>query len=95
MEVLGVRPCKGDVDEEKQASLTKRMQTMMSSFTGKPVIACAGSTDANTALAAGVPSVTIGACDGFGAHTRGEWVRLESLKTGQKIAMAAVMQYFR
>ena len=95
VEVLGVRPCKGDVDEEKQEGLTKRMQAMMSSFTGKPVVACAGSTDANTALAAGVPSVTIGACDGFGAHTRGEWVRLDSLKTGQKIAMAAVMQYFR
>ncbi len=95
VEVLGLRPCKGDVDEAKQDALTLRMQKMMSSFTGKPVGAGAGSTDANSALAVGVPSVTIGACSSVGAHTRGEWVDLESLKIGQKIAMAAVMQYFK
>ena len=95
VEVLGLRPCKGDVNEAEQEALTRRMQEMMSSFTGKPVGAGAGSTDANSALAVGVPSVTIGACDGYGAHTRGEWVELESLKIGQKITMAAVMHYFK
>jgi len=95
VEVLGLRPCKGDVDEQAQAALTKRMQDMMHCFTGLEIGAGAGSTDANSALAEGVPSVTIGAIKGYGAHTRGERVEIESLRPGLKIALAAVLQYFK
>ena len=95
VEVLGIRPCKGDVNDELQAELTRRMQEMMHCFTGLEIGAGAGSTDANSALAEGVPSVTIGAIKGYGAHTRGEWLEIESLKPGLKIAMAAALQYFK
>ena len=95
VEVLGIRPCKGDVDEALQQELTERMQRIMNHFTGLEIGAGPGSTDANSALAEGVPSVTIGAIMGHGAHTRGEWVEIDSLKPGLKIALATVMQYFK
>jgi len=95
VEVLGIRPCKGDVDENRQQELTERMQKMMHCYTGLEIGAGPGSTDANSALAEGVPSVTIGAIMGHGAHTRGEWMQIESLKPGLKIALATVMQYFK
>ena len=95
VEVLGIRPCKGDVDEKLQQELTQRMQKIMRCYTGLEIGAGPGSTDANSALAEGVPSVTIGAIMGHGAHTRGEWMETESLKPGLKIALATVMQYFK
>lgn len=95
VEVLGIRPCKGDVDEARQDELTQRTQAIMHEFTGLEIGAGAGSTDANSALAEGVPSVTIGAICGYGAHTRGEWMEIDSLKPGLKIALATVLQYFK
>lgn len=94
VEVLGIRPCTGDVDSEKLVQLVKRMQKIMHAYTGNEITVCAGSTDANTALALGVPAVTIGAMDGALGHTRGEWVRLSSILPGQKIALAALLHYF-
>ncbi|MBR5231170.1 MAG: M20/M25/M40 family metallo-hydrolase [Clostridia bacterium] len=94
VEILGIRPCNGDVDAEKLNDLTRRMQKIMHAYTGNEITACAGSTDANTALALGIPSVTIGAMDGALGHTRGEWVRLSSILPGQKIALAVLLHYF-
>lgn len=94
VEVLGVRPCNGDVDHERLSELTGRMQGLMGEITGERVATGAGSTDANSALALGVPAVTIGAINGGGAHTRGEWVEVDSLRSGLKIALAALLQYF-
>ena len=93
VEVLGIRPCTGDVDMEKLGDLTERMKKIMHEYTGNTITTTAGSTDANSALAIGIPSVTIGAMNGLGAHTRGEWVELSSLLPGQKIALAVLMQY--
>lgn len=93
VEVLGVRPCTGNVDRAKLKELTERMQVIMHEYTGNTITTRSGSTDANTALALGIPSVTIGAMDGMGAHTRGEWAELASILPGQKIALAVLMQY--
>ena len=93
-EVLGIRPCSDGVDEMKQRELTERMAGIMSSVTGKPVAERSGSTDANAALGMGVPAVTIGAVTGGRGHTREEWIKTDSLRIGQRIALAAVLQYF-
>lgn len=90
-EIIGVRPCGGDVDEEAQRALSGRMAEIMRAHTGNEITFSAGSTDANTALSAGVPAVTIGAVAGNGAHTRGEWIECASLLKGQKIALNAVI----
>lgn len=94
VEVLGVRPCMGDVDPARLSKLTARMQGLIGEITGGSVGSGAGSTDANSALALGVPAVTIGAINGGGAHTRGEWVEIASLRPGLKIALATLLQYF-
>ncbi len=94
VEVLGVRPCRGDVDAEKLRELTRRMAGILHEYTGNEIGEGAASTDANSALAVGVPAVTIGAAEGHGAHTRGEWTDLAMMAVGQKIALATVLQYF-
>lgn len=93
VEVIGLRPCNGDVDAACLRDLTDRMKDIMKTYTGNDIAERSGSTDANSALALGVPAVTIGAVSGGLAHTRGEWVELSSLLMGQKIAMATVLQY--
>ena len=62
-------------------------------FTDREVIVNAGSTDANTFLAHGIPSIVIGTAIGGGTHTRGEWIEKDSLVTGQKIGLASVLSY--
>ena len=94
VDVLGIRPCTGDVDPAKLQDLTDRMAAILNEFTGAEIGVGAASTDANSALAVGVPGVTIGAAAGRGAHTRGEWVDLSSMLPGSKIALATVLQYF-
>lgn len=94
VEVLGVRPCTGDVDASQLEALTRRMAGILHEYTGNEIGAEAASTDANSALAVGVPAVTIGAAQGHGAHTRGEWVDLSMMAVGQRIALATVLQYF-
>lgn len=94
VEVLGIRPCADGVDPERLHELTMRMAGLMSAIAGTEIRVGAGSTDANSALAIGIPAVTIGAIAGSGAHTRGEWINTASLLTGQQIALASVLQYF-
>ena len=62
--------------------------------TGKPCIRQSGSTDANSALAEGVPAVCVGSVWGLGAHTREEYVELDSLPIGMRITHDVMMQYF-
>lgn len=44
----------------------------------------AGSTDANAALAAGIPALTLGCSDGAGMHTLAEWIDAGSLSIGRR-----------
>lgn len=93
-EVLGLRPCKGDVDEDKQAYLTQKAVRLVEEITQKPASVHAASTDANASLALGIPSVTVGAIVGGGAHTRGEWVDLSCLENAVRIALGILKWSF-
>ena len=46
-----------------------------------------GSTDCNIPLSMGIPAVCFGVYEGHGAHTREEWVDIESTRDGMKIAL--------
>ena len=48
---------------------------------GEPVLR-SGSTDCNPPLAAGIPAICMSPCAGGGAHTREEYLELDSLETG-------------
>lgn len=93
-EIIGLRPCKGNVDEEKQSALTSRAKTLIESITGKSAGISAASTDANASLALGIPSLTIGAIVGSGAHTRGEWVEISCLSDALAVALGVTGWYF-
>src|SRR5579871_954635 len=51
---------------------------------GLPALLDSGSTDANAALALGIPALAIGVADGAGMHTMGERIDIESLDLGRR-----------
>lgn len=51
----------------------------------------AGSTDANAALARGIPAVALGCSYGQGMHTTGEWIESDALKLGLR-QLAGVLE---
>ena len=93
VEVLGIRPCTGDVDPARLAELTRRAEEMLHTVFDGEIRQVSGSTDANLPLSLGVPAVTIGAVISRGAHTRGEWMEKASLLLGQQVALMTVNQY--
>lgn len=81
VELLGDRPCKGEVDPSALAKIV----TDASLKYGRSRYEECGSTDCNIPLSMGIPAVCFGVYDGCGAHTRDEWVDIESTRTGMKI----------
>lgn len=90
-ELIGERPCGGDVDEAAFSSLIERCSNQIVSVTGRKPCLNMGSTDANIPLSLGVPAATFGLVNGGGAHTREEWLDIPSLKTGLEIGMRLVI----
>ena len=86
-ELIGERPCTGDVDPMMQKALEDRMNASILRVTGEPAEFVSGSTDSNSALAAGIPSVCISACLGGNCHTREEYLDLQSLLPGMYLVM--------
>ena len=81
-EKIGDRPCTGDVDKEKHRQLIERaFGAIRRNVGGEPVLR-SGSTDCNPPLAAGIPAICMSPCAGGGAHTREEYLELDSLETG-------------
>ena len=90
-ELLGERPCGGEVDEAAFKTLCERCERAYASVTGEAPNRIAASTDANIPLSMGVPALTFGLYNGEGAHTRGEWLDIESLKPGLLIGLWLVV----
>lgn len=95
VEVLGIRPCGCGVDEKLQDELVKKHIEIIKQFSDKEVVISAGSTDANTFLAQGIPAIVIGTAIGGRTHTRDEWVEKDSLIVGQKIGLGSVLSYVK
>lgn len=90
-EVIGVRPCEGEVDPDRKKALTDRAVEAVSSVTGETPRCRAGSTDCNIPLSMGIPSVCVGSFRGAGAHTRQEYVETDSLEDGYKVAFEMIL----
>lgn len=80
-ELIGDRPCRGEVDPSPLTQIV----TESSLKYGQSRIEESGSTDCNIPLSMGIPAVCFGVYDGHGAHTREEWVDIESTRNGMKI----------
>lgn len=93
-ELIGERPCTGDVDRERQSVLEERAKDILRSVTGSEPFTGSGSTDCNIPLSMGIPAVCYGTVEGRGGHTRQEYIVPESMKKGQLIALKTVGYYF-
>lgn len=86
-EVLGLRPCgSGSLSDPRQERLQNFCRDVIRNRTGRTPEFVSASTDSNIPFSEGIPAVTVGLCEGGNPHTRQEWVDLESLKPGFRIA---------
>ena len=88
VESIGCRPCGGDVPEDSHRKLLRRCADAISAVYPMDLPFCAASTDANIPLSLGIPAATFGLYRGAGAHIREEYVEIDSLTPGLKIAMS-------
>ena len=102
VELLGERPCTGEVDEAKMEQLAAGVVRALGRafpelwreriLTGQ-VGGHSGSTDCNIPLSMGIPAICFGCYIGGGAHTREEWILESSLGPGWQAALEVMLGY--
>lgn len=92
--LMGDRPCSGDVDPLEEQALSERAAKAVLRHFGREAHYGVGSTDCNIPLSMGIPAVCVGCADGAGAHTREEYVVIDSLKPGLKLAFDLILHHF-
>lgn len=93
VEIVGLRPCEGDVDLTVREKMLCLASDTIREYTGKEPDQCPGSTDCNIPLSLGIPSLCMGTYEGSGAHTREEYVVIDSLMPGYKVGFQMVLSY--
>ena len=94
VELVGDRPCAGNVDPQAQQDLEALAEKSSLDITGGAAVYSSCSTDCNIPLSLGIPAVCLGAVVGKGAHTRGEVLYLQSLLPGSRLCMEFLSNYF-
>ncbi len=93
-ELLGNRPCSAEIDKERHEALMERAAlAVRNNFDWEAPFGSA-STDCNSALSIGIPAICVGCYIGAGAHTRGEYVEIDSLRPGLGLAFEMVLYHF-
>ncbi len=92
--LVGERPCGSNVDAQKQAALTARCAAAIKEHFGSEVRFAPGSTDCNIPASMGIPSACVGCIDTDGAHTREEYVVIDSLDIGCDVATELLEFWF-
>lgn len=92
--LMGDRPCSADVNAGLEQALSKRAAKAVLRHFGREARYGVGSTDCNIPLSMGIPSVCVGCADGAGAHTREEFVYIDSLRPGLGLAFALILYHF-
>ncbi len=91
--LVGDRPCAKMKDPATLIKLSNTCKAISEKHIGTPVTSVSASTDCNVPLSLGIPAVAVGVWNGNGCHTREEWIEIESLKPGLKIAID-LMEFF-
>ena len=91
--VVGDRPCGGDVNPAAMDALRSRANEINRRHFGKDLLFVRGSTDCNIPLSMGIPALCLGCYTGEGAHTRGEYINIDSLNPGLKFALDVILSY--
>ncbi len=94
VEMIGERPCAGDVDMQKQAQLDRAVADAVRTILQKEPVFKSGSTDCNYSLSKGIPSICVSACEGRYAHKREEELDLDSLPIACRIVAHFLCNYF-
>ena len=92
VELVGERPCMGDVDTEEIERLAAICGGIIESVANIKVGRSSSSTDCNIPLSLGIPAICMGVYIGGGAHTRGEWVEKASLPIGLEVAIKSISE---
>ena len=93
-EVVGDRPCSGDVDAAALQQLSDRAAQAAKMWFSEEPVRLAASTDCNIPLSLGIPAICIGCLYGEGEHTREERVQISSLLPGLKLCYQLVLHHF-
>ena len=91
VEVVGDRPCGVEVDNSFLAERAVRAVEAHYGFVPRFSV---GSTDCNIPLSMGIPAICPGCVMGSGAHTREEYVEIDSLLSGLKVAAELILHHF-
>ncbi len=94
LQVLGKRPCMSDVDVVKMDQIMQRVSQIIELNTNKKPEFVSGSTDCNIAYSLGVAGCCFGGYLGYGAHTRQEYLEIDSLGIGMKIISEYIDHFF-
>lgn len=95
LEVLGIRPGQGNFTGTTLENLSAACAQIVQKHCPEKIDFRASSTDSNIPLSLGIPAVTLGTIKGAKAHTRNEWVDLDSLAAGRSIALELLLQYLK
>ena len=94
VDLIGERPCTGDVDPLAHQALIEKARQSIKRVLGKDADVTYSSTDANSALAVGIPAICMGGAVGGNCHTREEWLDPQSLKKGSALILDFLSGYF-
>ena len=94
LELIGDRPCSGDVDPARHKALMDRTAAAVLRHFGQEAHFRTASTDCNIPLSLGIPSVGVSCYLGDGAHTREEYVRVDSLLPGLRLCFELILHAF-
>lgn len=93
-ELLGNRPCSAEIDKDRHAALIERAALAIKNHFDVDTGPVSSSTDCNVPLSLGIPAVCFGCYIGAGAHTRGEYVEIDSLRPGLGLAFETILYHF-
>lgn len=89
---VGDRPCAGAVDAGEMDRLRAICRAAVEKAAGFTPAFESSSTDCNIPLSMGIPAICVGAYAGGGAHTREEYVEIDSLPVGMEIAINIISE---
>ena len=93
-ELVGDRPCSAPVEEETMSRMILRAQEATARHYGRELTFSSGSTDCNIPLSRGVAALCLGCYRGFGAHTREEYIEIDSLVPGIRFVFDILLHHF-
>ena len=92
-EIVGLRPCESDVDKSVKEKMIHLASRTIQEYTDQTPGQGPGSTDCNIPLSMGIPALCLGTYRGSGAHTREEYVEIDSLLPGYKVGFQMILNY--